>query len=214
MSSVSKIDFISDLPTELSQLVLSKLSIPELAICELVSKTWKNQAENDALWKANFSHIFGAEIISKMTARAYFGVNVPVNTKEKLIEKITNFFELHKKNHDPVIAMHYQSGSNPDCTWDYVLRSDRKGFDQVVYLNVCSKDRKVNFFTLPELNIIGFGEADLSKNAVPEKSAFTWPNEKKYYGVVERRENCEFELTNEIARKSNMDSSFMSWDYF
>lgn len=197
MDSLSGVDFISALPEELSMQVLSKLSTPELAICELVSKNWKRFAEDDALWRANFSHMPGAEIINKMTARAYFGVNITVNTKEKLTEKIKNFFELHKANRVPVINMHYQSGSKPNSSWDYVMC---KNADTIENERACYTSEKFNFFDEVVLNITGFGEADLSFCEMPFIESVKLPSEKKYYGVIERIKNCTFTLINEITQ--------------
>lgn len=132
MNSVPKIDFITALPEELSLKVLSNLTISDLAICKILSKTWKRMAEDDALMKP-----------------ALKSINVTVRSKEKAVQLIKTFFSIHKKNHAPQIAMRYLSSSNTLSKWHYILYdtvANKRYFNEAEF----------------KLNIVGEGEADLA----------------------------------------------------
>ncbi len=49
-----KIDYVSDLPVEISEIIFSYLPPKTLLNCRRVSKSWKQIAENDNIWKSKF----------------------------------------------------------------------------------------------------------------------------------------------------------------
>ncbi len=50
------IDFVSNIPYEISQIIFSNLSTTILLICRRVSKSWKQIAENDNIWRSKFQN--------------------------------------------------------------------------------------------------------------------------------------------------------------
>ncbi len=50
------IDFISDLPDEISEIIFTDLPPTALLNCKRVSKSWKQIVENDDIWRSKFQH--------------------------------------------------------------------------------------------------------------------------------------------------------------
>ncbi len=48
------IDFVSHLPDEISEIIFSNLPTTSLLNCRGVSKSWKQIAENDDIWRSKF----------------------------------------------------------------------------------------------------------------------------------------------------------------
>ncbi len=47
-------DFVSDLPNEIFEIIFLDLSPKTLLNCRSVSRSWKQIAENDNIWKSKF----------------------------------------------------------------------------------------------------------------------------------------------------------------
>ncbi len=50
----TKIDVISDLPNEISEMIFLDLSPTILLNCKIVSKSWKQMVGNNNIWKSKF----------------------------------------------------------------------------------------------------------------------------------------------------------------
>ncbi len=122
----NQIDFISQLPTELSLLILSNCSSTDLAKCCQVSKVWKTLAEDNSLWKPIAQSHFDNSIL-KQSYKSYLKNNI-FSSKEQILERIQAFANRIRKGQngrficstddDNLIEIHIGDGTDRIDTED------------------------------------------------------------------------------------------------
>lgn len=217
MNNSNSIDFVTTLPEEVSILIFSQLSAIDLAKCNEVSKKWRQLTNDPSLWKPIFSSIH-EEIKNKEEAKAFFAFKIKAKSKERMIEKIKNFFNAHN-HHEKVIGMRYQSASNPEAKWFYFHH-----FTEIS--DIRNPEKFFNTLAL-KLSIVGSDEADLadpeSKDAHnccsvcddrPMLSkAFSWiigDRSPVLVAAQEDKKYCNWVLVHEIATKCGLEHGFIS----
>jgi hypothetical protein len=154
----------ADFPQELYARIFSLLPALEVVKnCRLVCKAWDKPSKDLTLWQ-NIATTFDIELENSSTSQEIensvknyvrgMGGKVVISSKQKLDEKISQFFKTIGENDTK--AIHYRSASDQKCYGFYV-----KTTDPAVAFKINQEITTLFHSIQPALRITGKEEADL-----------------------------------------------------